>query len=154
MTEIEREEWLSALSLISDAAISEAIDRLPADWVIKPRALPQAGLGLLKLRDSALGEPFYLGEFPLSSCWLSITTQEGLTAEGAALIMDNHIERAEQLAICDAVLAARLPGWEAFAALVSQGLERKRAIANERKAILARTRVDFSLLDEAGDDHA
>jgi alpha-D-ribose 1-methylphosphonate 5-triphosphate synthase subunit PhnG len=154
MTELVREEWISTLSLVPDSALREVIDRLPADWVIKPRALPQEGLGLLKLQDSALGEPFYLGEFPLSSCWLSITTQEGLTAEGAALIMDNCIDRAEQLALCDAVLAAKLPGWERVAELLAQGLERKRAIANERKAILAHTRVDFSLLDEAGGDHA
>ena len=154
MTELEREEWISVLNLVPDEALREVIDDFPADWIIKPKALPQAGLGLLKMRDSALGEPFFLGEFPLSTCWLSVSTQDGLTAEGAALIMDDRFEQAEQLAICDAVLSAKLPGWESVAQLVSLGAERKQILEKERKAILARTRVDFSLLDDAGDDDA
>lgn len=154
MTELEREEWISVLNLVPDEALREVVDNVSADWIIKPKALPQAGLGLLKMRDSALGEPFYLGEFPLSTCWLSISTQDAQTAEGAALIMDDRIEQAERLAICDAVLSAKLPGWEAVAQLVSLGADRKEIIEKERKAILARTRVDFSLLDDAGDDDA
>jgi alpha-D-ribose 1-methylphosphonate 5-triphosphate synthase subunit PhnG len=154
MNNLSREEWVSALSAVPEAALREVVDAFPATWTVRPKALPQAGLGMLKMRDSALGEPFYLGEFPLTTCWVKVTTETGDVAEGAALVMDDRIERAEKMALCDAVLASRLPGWEQVMELVKQGAERRRDIARERKSMLARTRVDFSLLDDVGDDDA
>jgi alpha-D-ribose 1-methylphosphonate 5-triphosphate synthase subunit PhnG len=108
---------------------------------------------MLRLRDSALNESFYLGEFPLSSCTISVTTESGETAEGAALVMDDRVERAERLALCDAILAARLPGWRQVFALLFDGIARRDDLNCERKAMLARTRVDFALLDDVGGDN-
>lgn len=154
MTDLSREEWVSALSAVPEAALREVVNAFPATWTVRPKALPQAGLGMLRMRDSALGEPFYLGEFPLATCWVTVTTKTGDVAEGAALVMDDRITCAERMALCDAVLAARLLGWEQVAKLVEQGAESRRRLARERKAMLARTRVDFSLLDDVGDDDA
>jgi len=152
MNKLPREAWASALSAVPKDSLSAVIDRFPSSWKIRPKALPQAGLGMLKMRDSALGDAFYLGEFPLATCWVTVVTEAGDTAEGATLIMDDRIERAEQLALCDAVLSARLPGWQRVAELVELGVERRNEWARERKSMLARTRVDFSLLDDVGDD--
>lgn len=154
MTDLSREEWVSVLSAVPEAVLREVVNSFPTTWTVSPKALPQAGLGMLKMRDSALSEAFYLGEFPLATCWVTVTTETGDVAEGAALVMDDQVERAEQMALCDAVLAARLPGWQQVAELVEQGAERRRCLARERKVMLARTRVDFSLLDDVGDDHA
>ena len=120
----------------------------------RPKSLPQTGLGMLKLNDSAFNEPFYLGEFPLSSAWLEITTNEGQHAEGAAQVMDDNLELTEALALCDAILSARLPGWQRVAAFVDLGMQRRNTIQEERKRMLAHTKVDFSLLDDVGDDDA
>ncbi|NJN45355.1 MAG: phosphonate C-P lyase system protein PhnG [Candidatus Competibacteraceae bacterium] len=149
-----REEWVSALSAVPEETLSAVVNRFPSSWKIQPKALPQAGLGMLKMRDSALGDPFYLGEFPLATCWVTVVTEAGEATEGAALIMDDRVERAEQLALCDAVLSARLPGWRQVAELVEQGAERRDELTQERKSMLARTRVDFSLLDDVGDNDA
>jgi alpha-D-ribose 1-methylphosphonate 5-triphosphate synthase subunit PhnG len=154
MTEWPREVWISALTAIPDETLKEVISRLSSNWSVRPKALPQAGLGMLKMRDTALGDPFYMGEFPLASCWVSVTTDKGEQAEGAALVMDDRVEYAEHLALCDAVLSAGLPGWEAVSALLDQGMARRREIQQERKSILARTRVDFALLDDVGEENA
>lgn len=154
MSNLPREQWVRALSAIPEGALASAVQNFPDAWKVTPKALPQEGLGLLKFRDSALGDAFYLGEFPLATCWLSITTPDGVSAEGAAMVMDDRAERAEQMALCDAVLSSRLPGWETVAKLIEQGCEQLALKARERKSMLAKTRVDFSLLDDAGEDHA
>jgi alpha-D-ribose 1-methylphosphonate 5-triphosphate synthase subunit PhnG len=149
-----RHEWVSALnSLPVDEVISCATE-LSKGWEVRPKSMPQSGLGMLKLRESAFGETFYLGEFPFASAWLEVTTPDGDVAEGAAQVMDDRQELAESLAICDAVLAARLPGWKRVLGLLDKGQAAKEATARERKQILASTRVDFSLLDDAGDNDA
>jgi alpha-D-ribose 1-methylphosphonate 5-triphosphate synthase subunit PhnG len=109
---------------------------------------------MIQLNDSAFDEPFYLGEFPLASAWVEVRTADGQVAEGAAQIMDDRIELAETLALCDAVLSARLPGWEQLAELLQQGMEIIETTRQERKQMLASTQVDFSLLDDMGDDDA
>ena len=152
MTNLPREQWVHALSALPEARLQAVVDALPADLRVSPKALPQAGLGMLKMRDSAFGDAFYLGEFPLAGCWVTVTTPEGRSIEGAAWIMDDRTEYAEQLALCDAVMAGRLPGWEAVAELLDHGMRERARRASERKAMLARTKVDFSLLDDVGDD--
>jgi alpha-D-ribose 1-methylphosphonate 5-triphosphate synthase subunit PhnG len=154
MSKLAREQWVSALSIVPEQSLQSLVDSFPKSWKLAPKALPQSGLGMLKLRDTTLGDAFYLGEFPLATCWLSVTTDEGECAEGSAMVMDERIDRAQQMALCDAVLSAQLPGWERVVALIEQGQELRAQQARERKAILARTRVDFSLLDDVGDDDA
>lgn len=151
---LPREEWCAALRLAPQDELQRLLDAISKDWRIVPKALPQAGLGMLKLRDSAFNEPFYLGEFPLATCWIGVVTADGREVEGAALTMDDEVQQAERLALCDAVLSARLPGWQSLEVLLAQGWRKRRLIAQERKAMLARTRVDFSLLDDVGDDDA
>ncbi len=151
MTDIPRENWQRALQALPETQLTELLAGFPECWKVEPMSLPQSGLGLLQLRESTLGEAFYLGEFPLSDCHIRITTDSGICAEGGARILDDRLQRAEHMAICDAVLSARLPGWEKVALLVEQGEQCRQRIADERKSILARTRVDFSLLEENDD---
>jgi alpha-D-ribose 1-methylphosphonate 5-triphosphate synthase subunit PhnG len=154
MSDLEREEWVSVLSALPESRLSEVVASLPSHWQIRPKTLPQAGLGMLRMRDSAFNESFYLGEFPLASSSIVITTGPGESVEGAALVMDDREERAEQLALCDAVLAHRLTGWQQVHELLLEGLALREQASQERKAMLARTRVDFSLLDDVGEDDA
>ncbi|MCG8123513.1 MAG: phosphonate C-P lyase system protein PhnG, partial [Candidatus Thiodiazotropha taylori] len=65
-----------------------------------------------------------------------------------------RMERAEQLAVCDAVMTGRLPGWQKVEALLQEGSARREQISRERKAMLARTKVDFSLLEDVGSEDA
>jgi hypothetical protein len=48
-------------------------------------------------------------------------------------------------------MANRLPGWEEAAQRVEEGMTRIAETDQRRKAMLARTKVDFSLLNDIGD---
>jgi alpha-D-ribose 1-methylphosphonate 5-triphosphate synthase subunit PhnG len=154
LKKLPREQWLAALSRVPESALEELVAGFPSNWIVQAKTLPQSGLGMLKMRDTALGEAFYMGEFPLSNCWISVRTEDGHEAQGAAWIMDDRAERAEQMALCDAVLSARLPGWEQVEDLLEIGLKVQEDVSRERKSLLAKTRVNFSLLDDAGEDNA
>lgn len=146
----ERSSWVSALSAVPEHDLIALSEELACGWQVRPKALPQTGLGLLKLNDGALRDDFYLGEFPLASAWLEVLTPEGQRAEGAAQVMHDSQAVAEAMALCDAVLSARLPGWQRVAWLIEKGEALRDATQRERKLMLAHTRVDFSMLDEVG----
>lgn len=150
MTIPDRSQWLRSLMSLPAEVVINAVKILTADWQIKPKALSQSGLGMMKLRDGAFHEPFYLGEIPVATAWLEILTPDGETCEGAAQIMDDSSSLAETLALCDAILANRLSGWEQIADLVDQGMAQIQEQTRIRKAMLDRSRVNFSLLDAAG----
>jgi len=151
---IKRTQWVTALSALPAEQVVSLCTELSEGWKIRPKSIPQSGLGLLKLNDSALNDPFYLGEIPISSAWIEVTTAEGQQTEGAAQLMDDRLELVEALALCDAILATQLPGWEKIEAMVKQGLQLREVIKIERKRLLAHTQVNFSLLDDVGDDNA
>ena len=150
---IKRESWVSALNNLPAEDIIDLTNQLSLNWIIQAKAVPQSGLGMLKLNDSALNEPYYLGEFPLASAWLEIKTDDELLAEGAAQVMDDRVELAQALALCDAILSARLPGWEQVADLLDKGVEQQKAVNLQRKHLLAQTQVNFSLLDDADEKY-
>lgn len=148
---LPRSQWIKALSRINRPDLIEQVHGLAKEWSIKPVSPPQSGLGALKFKESTLSEAFFLGEFPLSSVWIEITTQSGEVVQGAANVMDDDIEYAEALAICDAVLAAQLDGFDLVAALLHEGQRIFEERESARRKILSSTRVDFSLLEDALD---
>lgn len=149
---IERTRWVSALKALPTNELLGLVEEISTGWKIQPKSVPQSGLGMLKLNDTAFDEPFYLGEFPVSMAWLEVTIPDGHTAEGAAQVMDDRVEVAEALALCDAVLSGHLPGHDRVLHMVEKGLLVREANNLERKRILAHTQVDFSLLDDVGDE--
>ena len=151
---IQRTEWISALKVLPIDNLLALTTKLSENWILRPKSVPQSGLGVMKLKDTAFNEAFYLGEFPLATSWLEVTTPDGKKTEGAAQVMDDRVELAEALALCDAVLSSQLPGWEQVYNLVEQGVAINKKSNRERKMMLARTRVDFSLLDNVGGDNA
>ena len=80
----DRTRWTSALIALPTNDLLSLTSGLSGDWTIRPRSIPQSGLGMLKMNDSAFEEPFYLGEFPVASAWLEIQTPEGQLAEAHA----------------------------------------------------------------------
>nr|MBF0223585.1 phosphonate C-P lyase system protein PhnG [Desulfobulbaceae bacterium] len=150
-TEVTRGQWLRALSALEPEKLTAQVAALTEEWHITPRSLPQSGLAMLKIRESAGGESFYLGEIPLTTTWLEIRDPDGSTAQGAAQIMADNLDLARVLAICDGILAGKLIGHEIVSALVRQGWQRCQAEEQKRRGMLATTRVDFSLLDDVGE---
>ena len=150
--ELERKDWIRALTAHPTPDLHALAERLAAGCELRLTRLPQAGLGLLQLADGAFHEAYYLGEFPLSTCSLELTLADGRRAEGGAQVMADDAALARSLAILDAVLAARLPGWEDVSAQVQAGAARRSEEDRRRRAMLAATRVDFALLGNTGED--
>lgn len=148
----ERKNWVRLLTAVNEQQVHQLAEQLTKEWQLHYKSLPQSGLGMLKLRDGALQEPFYLGEIPIASAWVELTLPNGDKNEGAAQVMNDSKELAEAIAVCDAILANKLTGHELIYALMQQGADSIAAEQANRKQILARTHVDFSLLDAAGED--
>jgi len=149
---LERKDWIRALTAHPATGLNALADQLTADCDVKLKSLPQAGLGLLTLTDGAFHEPYYLGEFPLSSCSIELSLPDGRRAVGGAQVMADDAELARSLAILDAILAARLPGWERVSEHVQSGALDRSEEDRCRRAMLAATRVDFALLGNAEED--
>ena len=140
-------QWLRSLTALNPETVIQLASQLAKDWKVSYEAIPQKGLSLLQLQDSVFKEPYYLGEIPLSTAQVRLENADGQSYQGGVQVMSDVPDFATSLAICDAIFSNELMGWEQVAELIDRG----RAIRQEedrlRGAMLAKTRVDFSLLD-------
>jgi len=134
--------------------IRDLARQLGEQYQVEDLEIPQSGLGLMPLIDSALGQRYYLGEIPLAKAHVRLTDREGARTEGAAIIMDDRINLTRALAILDGVVAAAWPGHEHALELLREGKQAVHTVSADRRKLLAATRVDFSLLSaqEDGDE--
>jgi alpha-D-ribose 1-methylphosphonate 5-triphosphate synthase subunit PhnG len=149
---IPRKDWPGALCALHANEVKATVATLLQNIKVRDVALPQAGLGLLGLRDGAFREAFFLGEIPVARAEVVVHAATGDEVRGGALVVDDRAQLARSIAILDAVMAGKLPGWEQAAALVQQGIEIRKQKDSERKRLLAATRVDFSLLGQEDDE--
>jgi len=147
-----RSDWLRLWTALPPGRVKSVAEGVAQRYRIEDLGASPSGLGLLPLRDSALGEPYFLGEIPLARAHVRITGDAGMTAEGAAVLLDDRASIARAMAILDGALAARLPGFEPILALLEEGSRAVEAITAGRRALLAATRVDFSLLGTADEE--
>ena len=140
-------QWLRSLTALNPETVIQLASQLAKDWKVSYEAIPQKGLSLLQLQDSVFKEPYYLGEIPLSTAQVRLENADGQSYQGGVQVMSDLPDFATSLAICDAIFSNELIGCEQVAELIARG----RAIRQEedrlRGAMLAKTRVDFSLLD-------
>lgn len=149
---IARKDWPAALCALPAGEVKETVRTLLQHFDVRDVALPQAGLGLLNLRDGAFHESYFIGEIPVARADVILRTRSGEEARGGAVIVDDRSQFARSIAILDAVMSARLAGWEQAATLVQRGVELRGLKQIERKQQLAATRVDFSLLGQDEDE--
>lgn len=147
-----RSQWLRALTAHPKSAVMAVASLAASGCTVRAIAPAQEGLALLTLRDAVLGERFHLGEVPLAEARVEVTTAQGRSGRGAARVLDDDAELAAALAVCDAVLAAELPGADEVRRLVEEGAVRRAAADDRRRSLLDRTRVDFALLSTTRDD--
>lgn len=147
-----RNQWLHYWSAVP-ARVTEALAAEVAEHCqVRDITLPQNGLGLLKLPDSALNDLYFLGEVPVSHAHVEVIAPDGAHAEGGARLLDDRQSLARALAVLDAILAGALPHHEKALELLNIGRAARAKTRAERNAILATTRVDFSLLGDGSED--
>lgn len=127
-------------------AVSTVTERYPAT----PISAPAAGLAMLRIRESVNGDPFNLGEIPLSTAAVELKVDEGKAVRGAAHVMADDADLATMLAVADAALAHRLPGSELLFELLAEGLQAFQNDQDLRQSITHRSKVRFALLNEDG----
>lgn len=149
-----RPEWVRLFSATPRRDVEALARSLSETCVPRAAAAPRDGLMLLALQDLVRMEPFHLGEIPVAAVQVILTAPDGREVEGGAVAMDDDVGFVTALAVLDGVLAARLPGWRDAAALLRLGQAERLRIERERAVMLEKTRVDFALLSEAGDDAA
>ncbi|MDP2431938.1 MAG: phosphonate C-P lyase system protein PhnG [Pseudomonadota bacterium] len=147
-----RNRWGALLAQLPAGQVRPPAATLELELEVVDITLPQSGLGLMQLHDSALNDGFYLGEIPIARAHVRVKSADGQEGEGGAVLLDDRARLARAIAVLDAVLAARLPGWEAASTLVEQGMAAHEQLAQTRRALLARTHVDFSLLGQEEDE--
>lgn len=152
----QRSQWPRQLMAVPAAEVIAVAATLASQHRVEDVTLPQAGLALMQLRDSALNEAYCPGEIPLASARVILTTIDGTQHEGAAQVMHDSAKFARAVAVIDAALAAQLPGSEAVEPLLNRGAALLAQQSVSRKKMLVHTRVDFALLgtteEEDGDE--
>lgn len=143
-----REAWGRALAAIEPERLAALARTIAARVRVEPLQPPGEGSMLLQVRESVAGCVFHLGEIPVVRVALRLV-DGARVAEGGAVSMSDDLERATDIAILDAALAAGWPESEAIARAVADGIERWAGIEEIRANILATTRVEFELLSRA-----
>ena len=144
----DRSKWAVYLAAADRDALLHTAAKLASEFKavsIKPAT---SGLGVLQIQDTVRCESFHLGEFSASRSVVRLTNAEGEQVTGGAVIMADDTGLATNLAVLDAVLAARWPGWQAAGDLLRAGAQAQMLVEQERKKIWASTSVDFSTLDQ------
>ncbi len=149
---IPRNLWPSALCSLPASEVRQLADVLSSELEVRDVALPHAGLGLLNMREGAFQESYFIGEIPVARAEVIVRATSGIEMRGGALIVDDRAQLARAIAILDAVMAGKLPGWAHAMTLVQQGIAAHQQKQIERKKLLAATRVDFSLLGQEDDE--
>ena len=148
VNQYSRAQWPRLLCALPDIKVREIAQACVSQHQIEDIAIPQSGLALLQIYESALGDNYYLGEIALARAHVRITSDDGQKIEGAAQIMDDRKDLAQAIAVLDAVLAAQLTGWEDVYELLQQGDRILEKEMNQRRMLLSTTKVDFSTLDD------
>lgn len=141
-----RNQWprfIQAVSVEKTLALAKSFG---AKYRIEDIQRPESGLALIKNRDGACGEEYFLGETPVSRAHLRIFQGNELVGEGGAQILDDRSDLARAIAIIDAVVANQLQGYEEACKLLQEGEAQIKQQQEQRSSLLSRTLVDFSLL--------
>ncbi|MDJ0662730.1 MAG: phosphonate C-P lyase system protein PhnG [Crocosphaera sp.] len=152
MMTYDRSVWVKALTVHSSETICKLAEEISKNWQIQYKSLPQNGLSLLTLQDGVFNEPYYLGEIPISYAHLSLINEQGKSYDGAAQVMTDSEDLAVALAVCDSVMAHQLPGWEKVAQYIELGMKKREEENRVRGAMLAKTKVNFSLVSQEKND--
>ncbi len=126
-------------------------DGLATRYRVQALSVPRSGLALLAMQDAVFGEPFHLGEVPLATAAVTVIDDAGREHTGGAALLSDRDDLVTAAAVCDAVLRAKLAGWEAVADLCAAGAERRAQREAARAQARENTRVDFAELGQDDD---
>lgn len=144
----ERPQWVRALRAHPPAKILSCADAGAAGFLRQVRR-QERGVRPLPVQPLPGLPSIFLGAVPVVAVELELVDERGRRYPGGAQLLGDDEPLALALAVCDALLAHRLPGWEAVARLVKSGAAKCRAQERQREGMLVLTRREF---EGAGDE--
>ena len=142
---ITRNNHIKALCSAPPNQVMDLARALKPLFEVTTMALPENGLGILKLRETAGNDAFFIGEVPVSTAHVALQ-KDGQTYHGGACILSDNQDLAQSIAILDAILENELSGVVRCRELVEMGLDAIKERDTMRHTILARTKVAFNVL--------
>jgi alpha-D-ribose 1-methylphosphonate 5-triphosphate synthase subunit PhnG len=125
-----------------DPAVSRDLcAEIESTYPVRVVSAPREVLVMNKVRESAQGTLFYLGEALLTECRVAL-----LEATGIGLLLGAQHRRAFEMAVVDAAFSrdVPLPEQERWTALLEREEERLAELASPLRQRLDATRVDFN----------
>lgn len=105
-----RQSWMSTLAKAPLVQLEQEVARLshlPSYCFLRP---PEIGLAMVQGRSGGTGQPFYLGEMPLTRCVVRLEASDQQEATiGFGYVAGRSHRHAELAALCDALLQD--PAW-------------------------------------------
>lgn len=149
MTQL-RSQWVRLLSQLPVEQVKQVVEQSIGHLTLSYVQVPDAGLALVTLQDAAKGEPFYLGEMGLVQSHIQLSEGDKHYQGYAAVMVDDE-NMATLYAVCDAILAHQLNGYEGLQPLLIKAQQQIDQQQADWQKLLATTMVNFSLLSEAED---
>lgn len=138
---IDRASWLRVLTLSAYEDLADWLSTLaplpPFEFVHGP----EVGLAMVRGRAGGEGEPFDLGEMPVTRCRLRVFTSAGEEKVGHAVVAGRDPLHAEVVALCDAMLQSS--SWSA--SVVARVLAPAERLLAERREQNAQRRAATTL---------
>ena len=142
-----RKRWMAVLARASTDDLSHHWQALSSPPAYRFLRRPEIGLAMVRGRAGGTGMRFNLGEMTVTRC--VVETDDGDV--GLAYVAGRDPRKAELAAAFDAVLQGAAPLSEAARAAVDTLAEIQERRAEERRAKVAATKVDFFTMVR-GDD--
>lgn len=143
---ITEEYWTVSLAEIALDRLEGLLERYRQHLKLEFTIRAEAGLDLIEVEDSVLGEPYYLGEASMAQCQLDVTClNSGQKTTGFCKIMKDSSAYAEAIALSDALLRMD-QGYPELEALVEEGFQLRQKRLDARERILQQTQINFSRL--------
>lgn len=132
--------------------LSSWVVRIKEKGAVQILKEPQAGLIMMRAKDSAAAEVFNLGEVLVSDCTVKVDGQLGY-----GIVLGNQLRRAEAAAILDAVFRAPGEEWAELRAALQPWLEEQARRRQKEQHLeferIARSKVDFETMATGREDN-
>jgi len=139
------------LSQCSMESLSKWVEQIRETGEVKILKGPKMGLVMMRAKDTVALEVFNLGEVLVSDCTASVDGQLGY-----GVVLGNEPERAEAMAILDALFHSKGAKWEELLFNINSWLEEQEQLQQKELQkefnLIKRTRVNFEVMESTMGD--
>jgi alpha-D-ribose 1-methylphosphonate 5-triphosphate synthase subunit PhnG len=138
-----RKKRTEILSFVDVKELKKMADMIEEKNKVELLEKPNSGLVMVKMRESAKKNLFYLGEVFITECKVAINDVIGL-----GIVKGSHLKKAYYLAVIDAAYNSKIEEISILEKIIDDQ-EKLVELQRDKEAVrLSKTKVDFETLDE------